>query len=111
MTCVVFERLVAHNPTFQHHIGEGRAWWLFSLDHDNKQHLILLTVGPVAQWIRHRPTEPGIVGSSPTGVSDATALLLGVGETEDGERNVFYASGLLAEPKLQPPCRKGLSAS
>ena len=24
--------------------------------------------GPVAQWIRHRPTEPGIVGSSPTGV-------------------------------------------
>ena len=22
--------------------------------------------GPVAQWIRHRPTEPGIVGSSPT---------------------------------------------
>ena len=25
-------------------------------------------IGPVAQWIRHRPTEPGIVGSSPTGV-------------------------------------------
>ena len=24
------------------------------------------TRGPVAQWIRHRPTEPGIVGSSPT---------------------------------------------
>ena len=22
--------------------------------------------GPVAQWIRHQPTEPGIVGSSPT---------------------------------------------
>ena len=22
--------------------------------------------GPVAQWIRHRPTEPGIVGSGPT---------------------------------------------
>ena len=26
------------------------------------------STGPVAQWIRHRPTEPGIVGSSPTGV-------------------------------------------
>ena len=24
--------------------------------------------GPVAQWIRHRPTEPGIPGSSPAGV-------------------------------------------
>ena len=24
--------------------------------------------GPVAQWIRHRPTEPGIAGSSPVGV-------------------------------------------
>ena len=23
--------------------------------------------GPVAQWIRHRPTEPGIAGSSPAG--------------------------------------------
>ena len=26
------------------------------------------TNGPVAQWIRHRPTEPGIAGSSPAGV-------------------------------------------
>ena len=24
--------------------------------------------GPVAQWIRHRPAEPGIAGSSPAGV-------------------------------------------
>ena len=24
--------------------------------------------GPVAQWIRHRPMEPGIAGSSPAGV-------------------------------------------
>lgn len=24
--------------------------------------------GPVAQWIRHRPTEPGIAGLSPAGV-------------------------------------------
>ena len=24
--------------------------------------------GPVAQWIRHRPTEPGIASSSPAGV-------------------------------------------
>ncbi len=28
--------------------------------------------GPVAQWIRHRPTEPGIAGSSPAGVISAT---------------------------------------
>ena len=26
------------------------------------------TTGPVAQWIRHRPTEPGIAGSSPARV-------------------------------------------
>ena len=28
--------------------------------------------GPVAQWIRYRPTEPGIVGSSPTGVNNGS---------------------------------------
>ena len=27
-----------------------------------------MSVGPVAQWIRHRSTEPGIAGSSPAGV-------------------------------------------
>jgi hypothetical protein len=27
-----------------------------------------IAIGPVAQWIRHRPTEPGIAGSSPAGV-------------------------------------------
>jgi hypothetical protein len=27
-------------------------------------------IGPVAQWIRHRPTELGIAGSSPAGVND-----------------------------------------
>ena len=26
------------------------------------------SIGPVAQWIRHRPTEPGIAGSNPAGV-------------------------------------------
>ena len=30
--------------------------------------LLLSCYGPVAQWIRHRPTEPGIAGSSPAGV-------------------------------------------
>ena len=35
--------------------------------------LLVLTIllrpeGPAAQWIRHRPTEPGIAGSSPAGV-------------------------------------------
>jgi hypothetical protein len=29
---------------------------------------LALVDGPVAQWIRHRPTEPGIAGSSPAGV-------------------------------------------
>ena len=28
----------------------------------------IFLIGPVAQWIRHRPTEPGIAGSSPAGV-------------------------------------------
>ena len=27
-----------------------------------------ILIGPVAQWIRHRPTEPVIAGSSPAGV-------------------------------------------
>ena len=29
---------------------------------------LIIARGPVAQWIRHRPTEPGIAGSSPAGV-------------------------------------------
>ena len=35
-----------------------------------------VSTGPVAQWIRHRPTEPGIVGSSPTGVNYLGSLVL-----------------------------------
>ena len=27
-----------------------------------------MSTGPVAQWIRHWPTEPGIAASSPAGV-------------------------------------------
>lgn len=34
----------------------------------SKQHEGTIASGPVAQWIRHRPTEPGIAGSSPAGV-------------------------------------------
>ena len=30
--------------------------------------ILNMLIGPVAQWIRHRPTEPGIAGSSPAGV-------------------------------------------
>ena len=37
---------------------------LFGDGHRNVNHFI----GPVDQWIRHRPTEPGIAGSSPAGV-------------------------------------------
>ena len=40
----------------------GRKAWLPAL----RQAALL--IGPVAQWIRHRPTEPGIAGSSPAGV-------------------------------------------
>ena len=32
-------------------------------------------IGPVAQWIRHRPTELGIAGSSPAGVIVWVSLL------------------------------------
>ena len=32
------------------------------------------TEGPVAQWIRHRPTEPGIAGSSPAGVIECESV-------------------------------------
>ena len=30
------------------------------------------SIGPVAQWIRHRPTEPGIASSSPAGVTSVS---------------------------------------
>ena len=30
--------------------------------------IVAESIGSVAQWIRHRPTEPGIAGSSPAGV-------------------------------------------
>ena len=33
-----------------------------------KRDASVVTFGPVAQWIRHRPTELGIAGSSPAGV-------------------------------------------
>ena len=33
-----------------------------------------LFIAPVAQWIRHRPTEPGIAGSSPAGGMTNTEL-------------------------------------
>ena len=39
------------------------------VDWHARQNIFLEMVlhGPVAQWIRHRPTEPGIAGSSPAG--------------------------------------------
>ena len=40
-------------------------------------HMLRLGIarGPVAQWIRHRPTEPGIAGSSPAGVKRSVLKL------------------------------------
>ena len=35
-----------------------------------------VSYGPVAQWIRHRPTEPGITGSSPAGFTLPAHTLL-----------------------------------
>ena len=46
-------------------------------------HLAQLPIGPVAQWIRHRPTEPGIAGSSPAGVISHTLLQLVVLPSHD----------------------------
>ena len=39
------------------------------------QWALQMASGPVAQWIRHRPTEPGIAGSSPAGVICTTRRL------------------------------------
>ena len=44
--------------------------------------------GPVAQWIRHRPTEPGIADSSPAGVRRLGAKV--------GSREESPTSGRLA---------------
>ena len=44
---------------------------LFVLAMGSLQHYSTIhqcSIGPVAQWIRHWPTEPGIAGSSPAGV-------------------------------------------
>ena len=53
----------------------------------------LMAQGPVAQWIRHRPTEPGIAGSSPGGVilthaSIDRAAIAQVGERSTGDLKV-----------------------
>ena len=37
----------------------------------------MVIVGPVAQWIRHRPTEAGVAGSSPAGVMICRQMNLG----------------------------------
>ena len=52
---------VSHTP---------RAWVLHTFDVARSGLAIgrCCCRGPVAQWIRHRPTEPGIAGSSPAGV-------------------------------------------
>ena len=37
--------------------------------HGPERQIYRVSEGPVAQWIRHRSTEPEIAGSSPAGVS------------------------------------------
>ena len=46
----------------------SRAWSSSDALGDCALIFVLLHIGPVAQWIRHRSTEPEIVGSSPTRV-------------------------------------------
>ena len=48
--------------------------------HADATHQLALQMGsgPVAQWIRHRPTEPGIAGSSPARVICTTRRPAGV---------------------------------
>ena len=45
----------------------GSACCCYRSNSNAAQHIETIS-GPVAQWIRHRPTEPGIAGSSPAGV-------------------------------------------
>ena len=51
----------------------------------NRLKCIFFRCGPVAQWIRHRSTEPEIVGSSPTRVS-----FLGVFFTRTASSNISF---------------------
>ena len=49
-------------------IDGGNGYSSMTLMFNNYLSLDPSPSGPVAQWIRHRPTEPGIAGSSPAGV-------------------------------------------
>ena len=42
---------------------------LVVVEYEYNLSLFYLRIGPVAQWIRHRSTEPEIVGSSPTRIT------------------------------------------
>ena len=45
-----------------------RIIWCDQPDGGGRSIIICWNICPVAQWIRHRSTEPGIAGSSPAGV-------------------------------------------
>ena len=60
--CLRVAVLVGYGPALP-----GQAWKTGPEDGKKCIDIDFLS-GPVAQWIRHRPTEPGIAGSSPAGV-------------------------------------------
>ena len=63
--------LIVYN-TYRHHAASSilQLFAIWDVMISMQQSLIFADIasGPVAQWIRHRPTEPGIAGSSPAGV-------------------------------------------
>ena len=60
-----------------------------SLHTDSKQ-------GPVAQWIRHQPTEPGIVGSSPTGVMHTCDTVVSFSVSSQNQITSVDVSGIFS---------------
>jgi hypothetical protein len=68
--------------------------------------------GPVAQWVRHRPTEPGIAGSSPAGVIFLARFehraLPGPGAVGRATSQGRGVAGLVASGRLPKPVALGL---
>ena len=65
-----FHWLKATRQAAGHALGHVVWFWRRSRDRELQKRNLMApdAEGPVAQWIRHRPTEPGIAGSSPAGV-------------------------------------------
>ena len=62
----------------------------------NQKSLDARPTGPVAQWIRHRPTEPGIVGSSPTGVMHTCDTVVSFSVSSQNQITSVDVSGIFS---------------